>query len=153
MRPVGRVPADRDGRLSLAKIDARVEASHQTNAAAVALLARYGGRTLESHRADLRQFLQWCADIDVAPLAATRTLIELYGAEMDQRGLAPSMVDRRLSTVCGYSRFAHIDGRITSTRRSTCADPASIRPRSTATWSAPAHGARARARAPDASSP
>ena len=31
---------------------------------------------------------------------------------MDDRGLAPSTIDRRLSTVCGYYRFAHIDGRI-----------------------------------------
>ena len=82
--------------------------------AAVAFLARYGGRTLESYRADLRQFFQWCAHDEVAPLAATRTHIELYRAWMDERGLAPSTVDRRLSTVCGYYRFAHIDGRITS---------------------------------------
>jgi site-specific recombinase XerC len=31
---------------------------------------------------------------------------------MEQRGLAASTIDRRLSTVCGYYRFAHIDGRI-----------------------------------------
>jgi hypothetical protein len=38
---------------------------------------------------------------------------------MDERGLAPATIDRRLSTVCGYYRFAHIDGRITghSSRR------------------------------------
>jgi hypothetical protein len=46
--------------------------------AAVAFLARYGGRTLESYRADLRQYFQWCADVEVAPLAVTRTHIELY---------------------------------------------------------------------------
>ena len=80
--------------------------------AAVAFLARYGGRTLESYRADLRQFFQWCHDVDVAPLGATRTHIELYRAWMDERGLAASTVDRRLTTVCGYYRFAHIDGRI-----------------------------------------
>lgn len=33
--------------------------------AAVALLARYSGRTLESYRADLRQFFQWCHDVEV----------------------------------------------------------------------------------------
>ena len=82
--------------------------------AAVAFLARYSGRTLESYRADLRQFFQWFALVEVAPLQATRTHIELYRAWMDERGLAPSTVDRRLSTVCGYYRFAHIDGRITS---------------------------------------
>ena len=82
--------------------------------AAVAFLARYSGRTLESYRADLRQFFQWCADVELAPLAATRTHIELYRAWMDERRLAPATIDRRLSTVCGYYRFAHIDGRITT---------------------------------------
>jgi integrase/recombinase XerD len=47
------------------------------------------------------------------PLAATRAHIELHRAWMDERGLAASTVDRRLSAVCGYSRFAHLDGRIT----------------------------------------
>ena len=51
---------------------------------------------------------------DVLRSTATRTHIELYRAWMDERGLAPSTVDRRLSTVCGYYRFAHIDGRIPS---------------------------------------
>ena len=82
--------------------------------AAVAFLARYGGRTLESYRADLRQFFQWASSVGVPPLAATRTHIELYRAWMDARGLAAATVDRRLSTVCGYYRFADIDGRISS---------------------------------------
>ena len=33
---------------------------------------------------------------------------------MEARGLAATTIDRRLSTVCGYYRFAHIDGRIAS---------------------------------------
>lgn len=33
---------------------------------------------------------------------------------MEDRGLAASTIDRRLSTVCGFYRFAHIDGRIGS---------------------------------------
>ena len=82
--------------------------------AAVAFLARYSGRTLESYRADLRQFFQWIGSVGLPPLQATRAHIELYRAWMDERGLAPATIDRRLSTVCGYYRFAHIDGRITS---------------------------------------
>jgi site-specific recombinase XerD len=80
--------------------------------AAVAFLARYGGRTLQSYRADLRQFFQWTATIGLLPLQATRAHIELYRVWMEERGLAASTVDRRLSTVCGYYRFAHLDGRI-----------------------------------------
>jgi integrase len=33
---------------------------------------------------------------------------------MEDRGLAASTIDRRLSTVCGFYRFAHIDGHTTS---------------------------------------
>ena len=33
---------------------------------------------------------------------------------MEDLGLAASTIDRRLSTVCGFYRFAHIDGRIRS---------------------------------------
>jgi site-specific recombinase XerC len=33
---------------------------------------------------------------------------------MEDRGLAASTIDRRLSTVCGFYRFAHTDGRIAS---------------------------------------
>jgi integrase len=43
-----------------------------------------------------------------------RTHIELYRAWMEERGLAAATVDRRLSTVCGYYRLAHVDGRISS---------------------------------------
>jgi len=82
--------------------------------AAAAFLARYSGRTLESYRTDLRQFFQWADNVGLAPLEATRPHIELYRAWMDERGLAASTVDRRLSTICGYYRFAHIDGRITA---------------------------------------
>jgi integrase/recombinase XerD len=82
--------------------------------AAVAFLARYNGRTLEAYRHDLRGFFQWASDNNLAVLAATRPHIELYRSWMEDRGLAASTIDRRLSTVCGFYRFAHIDGRIAS---------------------------------------
>ena len=66
------------------------------------------------YRHDLRTFFQWAADAGVAVLAATRPHIELYRTALEARGLAPSTIDRRLSTVCGYYRFAQIDGRIAS---------------------------------------
>jgi integrase/recombinase XerD len=84
----------------------------EADLAAVAFLARYNGRTLDAYEHDLRGFFQWTTRCGVAPLAATRAHIELYRMSMEQRGLAPSTIDRRLSTVCGYYRFAHIDGRI-----------------------------------------
>ena len=99
----------------------------QAQMAAVAYLARYSGRTLETYRYDVRVFFQWCADVGLAVLKATRPHIELWRADMEQRGLAASTIDRRLSTICGLYRFAHIDGRSPPTRRSTSAVPRSTR--------------------------
>ena len=82
--------------------------------AAAAFLARYSGRTLEAYRHDLRGFFQWANDRGIVVLEATRPHIELFRAWMEERGLAASTIDRRLSTVCGFYRFAHIDGRIGS---------------------------------------
>jgi integrase/recombinase XerD len=91
-------------------------APSEAQLAAAAFLARYSGRTLEAYRFDLRCFFQWATDHDIDVLAATRVHIELYRSGMERRGLAASTIDRRLSTVCGYFRFAHIDGRIAANR-------------------------------------
>ena len=78
--------------------------------AAAAFLARYSAPTLDAYRHDLRSFFNWAAACGLEVLAATRAHIELYRHHMEQRGLASSTIDRRLSTVCGFYRFAHIDG-------------------------------------------
>ena len=80
--------------------------------AAAAFLARYRGPTLDAYRGDLRGFFQWAADAGLEVLKASRPQIELYVRAIEQRGLAATTIDRRLSTVCGFYRFAHIDGRI-----------------------------------------
>jgi Phage integrase, N-terminal SAM-like domain len=103
--------------------------------AAVAFLARYGGRTLEAYRHDLRYFFLWAADHGVEVLAATRAHIEIYRAALEQRGLAASTIDRRLSTVCGYFRFATSTVAFRPTPPSTYDDRRSSRPKATA-WTA-----------------
>jgi site-specific recombinase XerD len=80
--------------------------------AAAAFLSRYSGRTLEAYRHELRTFFQWATDVGLNVLDATRPRIELYRASLEDRRLAAATIDRRLSTVCGFFRFAHIDGRI-----------------------------------------
>lgn len=82
--------------------------------AAAAFLARYQGRTLEAYRHDLRSYFQWAADAGIEVLAASRPQIELYVRHLEDVALAASTIDRRLSTVCGFYRFAHIDGVIAS---------------------------------------
>ena len=92
----------------------QIEPLDEAELAAAAFLARYSGRTLDAYRHDLRSFFQWAEDVGLVVLQTTRPEIELYRVALEQRGLAASTIDRRLSTVCGFYRFAHIDGRIAS---------------------------------------
>jgi len=82
--------------------------------AAAAFLARYRNRTLDAYRHDLRGYFQWAAGLDLDVLEATRPHIELYRGWLGEHCLAASTIDQRLSTVCGFYRFAHIDGRVLS---------------------------------------
>ena len=79
--------------------------------AAVAFLARYSGRTLDAYRHDLRNLFQWAADHGLPVLEASRAHLEMYRSSMEERGLAASTIDRRLSTACGFYRFARPLGR------------------------------------------
>ena len=104
--------------------------------AAVAFLSRYSGRTLDAYRHDLRMFFQWAGDHDLAVLDAKRPHIELYRASMEDRGLAASTIDRRLSTVCGLYRSPTSTAGSRPTRPSTSAGRKSSRPKDTA-WIGP----------------
>ncbi len=107
------MPSDTAMSTALALSEA-LHAGDPAEVAAAGFLARYTGRTLESYRYDLRVFFQWAADADIRVLAATRAHIELYRTHLEARGLAGTTISRRLSTVCGFYRFAHIDGYITT---------------------------------------
>ncbi|HET6965619.1 MAG TPA: site-specific integrase [Acidimicrobiales bacterium] len=89
--------------------------------AAAAFLAGYRGRTVESYRHDLRSFFAWAEEVGLEVPFATRPQLDLYVRHLEETGLAPSTVDRRVSTVCGFYRFAHVDGVIAS-------NPAQLRP-------------------------
>ena len=80
--------------------------------AAAGFLARYSGRTVEAYRHDLRGFFQWAADVGIAVLKATRPHVELYRSKLEERGLAASTIDRRLSTP-GASHLRLLPGTVT----------------------------------------
>jgi len=102
----------------------------------VAFLARYSGRTFHAYRHDLRGFFQRAADMQLTVLAATRPHIELFRSWMENRGLAASTIDRRLSTVCGFIDSHTSTGESRRILRSTCAAPRFTR-RTPAVWTAP----------------
>jgi integrase/recombinase XerD len=73
-------------------------------------LARYSGSTRVSYSCDLRQFLAWCAQVDLGVFELKRGHLELWARAMEERGLAGSTVGRRLSTVAGFYRVCVLDG-------------------------------------------
>ena len=91
---------------------------NEAQVAAVAFLARYSGRTLEAYRHDLRMFFHWAGVHGLEVLQASRPHIELYRSAMEERELAASTIDRRLSTVCGF--YSH--------RRTDPVEPGPVRP-------------------------
>lgn len=90
---------------------ASIERSLELDLAAVAHLARYRGTSREHTESDLRVFLTWCQERQLAPLKAQRHDLELYLRWLqDVRRFKPSTVSRRLSVVAGFYRTCVIDG-------------------------------------------
>ena len=86
----------------------------RTRLAVAGFLARYRGATRTNYQSDLRCYLAWCHNVNIHPIELTRPQLELWMRHMEeQQHLAPATIARRLSTVSGMFRFAHIDGLIT----------------------------------------
>ena len=86
--------------------------------AAAAFLARYRGRTLESYRADLRQFFQWTAIVGLPPLQAKRR--RATSRRRCHRPVRPKICGRDLCTPrLGAPISAEVVHRSTTTSRIT----------------------------------
>src|SRR3954463_6816333 len=78
--------------------------------AVAGFLARYSGPTRVSYTADLRYWFAWCETVRLPAFEAQRPHLELWARTLEERGLAPATISRRLSTLAGFYRFAVIDG-------------------------------------------
>ena len=103
--------------------------------AAAAFLARYSGRTLDAYRHDLRGYFQWATAVGPRSLPRPDPHRAVPG-RLEERGLAASTIDRRLSTVCGFYRFAHIDGRVAANPAQYVRRP-QVHPTEGRGWTAP----------------
>ena len=63
--------------------------------ALVGFLAGYGALTREAYQLDLRQWVQWCAERQVALFGARRADIEGFGRHLEACGRARATVARR----------------------------------------------------------
>jgi site-specific recombinase XerD len=73
-------------------------------------LAGYRGSTRDAYTLDLRQFVSWCADQQLALFSVRRADIESYARTLEERGRARATVARRLCTVAGFYRYAEEEG-------------------------------------------
>lgn len=72
-------------------------------------LARYRGSTLNDYTRDLRVYLDWCDRNDLRPLQALRGHIELYVRWLEGTGWSSSTINRRVTVVCGFYKYAALD--------------------------------------------
>jgi site-specific recombinase XerD len=73
-------------------------------------LAGYSGNTRTSYTTDLRLFAAWCDDRGVRLLEVRRAHLEMFARTMEQEGRMRSTVARRLSTLCSFYRYCHLEG-------------------------------------------
>jgi len=69
-------------------------------------LAGYSGLTRDAYALDLRQFVRWCTEHDLALFAVRRADIECFGRKLEAKGKARATVARRLTTIVGFYRSA-----------------------------------------------
>jgi len=75
-----------------------------------AYLGRYTGTSRSHSESDLRIYLAWCAERDLAPLTVGRQQVEIYVRWMQEvRRFKPSTVSRRMAVVTGFYRTCVID--------------------------------------------
>ena len=75
-------------------------------------LAGYSGLTRDAYALDLRQFVRWCTEHNLALFAVRRSDIECFGRELEAAGKARATVARRLTTIVGFYRYAEEEGLI-----------------------------------------
>jgi site-specific recombinase XerC len=78
--------------------------------AVAGFLAGYSGNTRVCYATDLRLFAGWCADQRLRPLEVRRSHLEMFARTMEQEGRMRSTVARRLSTLCSFYRYCHLEG-------------------------------------------
>jgi site-specific recombinase XerD len=78
--------------------------------AVAGFLAGCAGNTRVSYTTDLRLFAVSCADNRLRLLDVRRAHLEMFARSMEQDGRMRSTVARRLSTLCSFYRYCHVEG-------------------------------------------
>lgn len=88
-----------------------VSVQDPTHLAVAGFLARYNEPTRSGYAADLKAWFGWCENAGLHPLEVRRPHLEVFVRQLEESGrYARSTIKKRLSTVCGFYKFAHLDG-------------------------------------------
>jgi site-specific recombinase XerD len=68
------------------------------------------GTTRLSYATDLRLFAAWCADNRLRLVEARRAHLDMFARAMEQEGRLRTTVARRLSMLCSFYRYCHVEG-------------------------------------------
>jgi integrase/recombinase XerD len=86
--------------------------------AVAGFLARYGEPTRTGYATDLKAWFAWCEQAGLHVLEVRRPHLEVFARQLEESGrYMRSTIKKRLATICGFYKFAHLDGFI-------AADPA-----------------------------
>jgi site-specific recombinase XerD len=86
--------------------------SPEEEVALVGFLAGYSGLTGDAYTLDLRQYVAWCTERDLALFGARRSDIESFGRHLESLGRARATIARRLCTIAAFYRYAEEEGLI-----------------------------------------
>ena len=75
-------------------------------------LAGYSGLTRDAYTLDLRQYVAWCTEHQVAVFGARSADIECFARHLEALGRARATIARRLCTVSCFYRYAEQEGLI-----------------------------------------
>lgn len=101
------VPRGQEGTLGIHGMDAEQRA-------VLAFLARHTGKTVDNYKADLKVFHEFCRSHNLpSMLRADSTFCQLYVRWLENRGLAPATINRRIGTLRGFYKQAMRDDAIT----------------------------------------
>ena len=73
---------------------------------AAAWLIGYSPKTRAAYLADLKDFAAFCREHELDPLSVHRSHVDAYKATLEERGLAPATIARRLSALSGFYEYA-----------------------------------------------
>jgi integrase/recombinase XerD len=75
-------------------------------------LTGYRGNTADAYQRDLADYVTHCEQSGVDPVTAKRVHLNGYLRDLEERGLSPATVARRLVALRGFYRYALLEGHI-----------------------------------------